>query len=216
MQWPKESRLVALDHSPGMIFGVWPGNPSIHAAAVCGNWLSMPLANGTFDTVIGDGSFALFEYPRQWRDAIERVTEVAANPARLILRVFVRPDSPEPVESVVADLHAGRIGSFHVFKWRLAMALQESPNAGVRVGRIYDAWERLGLSAASLSRERGWRQEIIETINVYRGAPARYTFPTLDEARRLFDERWRESEVVAGDYELGERCPILAFDAVSN
>ena len=38
------------------------------------------------------------------------------------VRTLIRPDEPEPVAVVLDNLRAGRIGNFHVFKWRLNMA----------------------------------------------------------------------------------------------
>ena len=40
---------------------------------------------------------------------------------RLIMRFFVQKEEPERPEEVFRDLIEDRIGSFHAFKWRLAM-----------------------------------------------------------------------------------------------
>jgi hypothetical protein len=53
---------------------------------------------------------------------------------RLVVRAFVPPTTREAPEAVVRDLRARRMGSFHVFKWRLLMSLvaalvrRESPS----------------------------------------------------------------------------------------
>ena len=42
-----------------------------------------------------------------------------------IMRFFVQIEKKESPDDVIKALLNGKIGSFHAFKWRLAMALQE-------------------------------------------------------------------------------------------
>jgi hypothetical protein len=114
----------------------------------------------------------------------------------------------ESVDCIVEDLRQKRIGNFHVFKWRLAMALHGPLEDGVRLGDVWDAWRDLVPDPQPLAADLGWPMEIINTIQNYRNVDTRYTFPTLDEARTLavgFDI----VAVHVPAYELGERCPTL-------
>jgi hypothetical protein len=51
---------------------------------------------------------------------------------------FLRPEKGEKTDSVFDELRAGRIGNFHIFKWRLAMSMHGAIEDGVRLGDIWD------------------------------------------------------------------------------
>jgi hypothetical protein len=53
-------------------------------------------------------------------------------------RFFLRPERGEKTDSVFDELRAGRIGNFHIFKWRLAMSMHGAIEDGVRLGDIWD------------------------------------------------------------------------------
>src|SRR5262249_37420376 len=144
--------------------------------------------------------------------ALARSVRRVVRPRGLVLmRFFTRPEHSEPAEQVFSDLRAGRIGSFHAFKWRLAMALHGSLGAGVRLCDIWNAWHDGISRPEELARERGWPLPVVLTIDDFRGVEARYTFPTLAEARAAMAGGFEEVSRTFPKYELGERCPILAF-----
>jgi hypothetical protein len=192
-----------------MIRGVWPGAALGHAA-VCADWLALPLPDGTQDLVLGDGCFSALtfdEYPAMSQD-LRRVLHPRG---LVVMRFFTRPDRPETPARAFADLRAGRIGSFHAFKWRLAMALHGSLEAGVRLGDIWETWNDAFPRPEELARERGWPLPVVLTMNDFRGGETRYTFPTLSEARAAMAAGFEEMSCHFPQYELGERCPILTF-----
>ncbi|MCW5574455.1 MAG: hypothetical protein KIT13_00035 [Burkholderiales bacterium] len=209
MRWPTGTRLVAVDHSRPMIAGVWPA-AAAPGIAVCGDWLSLPLADASQQLLVGDGCHSLLVGRDRHAAFTRELRRVAAPGALLLMRHFTRPEAAEPVAAVVDDLWRGRIGNFHVFKWRLAMALHGTPEQGVRLGDIWNAWREAVPDPEVLAAQLGWRTDVIATIDNYRDVDTRYTFPTRAEARGFaagFD-------VVAEhlpDYELGERCPTLAM-----
>jgi hypothetical protein len=209
MPWPAGAQLLAADLSRPMIRGVWSGAALGHMA-VCADWLALPLPDRTQDLVLGDGCFSALtfdEYP-----AMSRGLRRAVHPQGLVLmRFFARPDRPETPASVFADLRAGRIGSFHAFKWRLAMALHGGLEAGVRLADIWNVWHDAIPHPEDLARERGWPLPVVLTVNDFRGIDTRYTFPTLAEARAVMAGGFEEVSCHFPTYELGERCPILAF-----
>lgn len=211
MNWPFAVELTAIDHAFGMIAGVWPGRALPHNQAICGDWLRLPVSDRTFDVVVGDGSFTLFSYPDGWRAAVEAMASASREDGILVLRLFVAPDTPETVGEVFEALKLGRIGSFHAFKWRLAMALQRSPEDGVEVGEIFTAWSEAVVDRSFLVDELGWEPAVINTVAAYRGGRARYTFPTLAEIREVICERYQELACRHGTYELADRCPVIAF-----
>ena len=108
------------------------------------------------------------------------------------------------------DARAGAIGNFHVFKWRVAMALQADSTAGVCVHDIWQAWADSAIDPARLAQP-GWSADAVETIRFYREQPGRLYFPTLQEFRELLAQFFDDSriEVRVPRYELGERCPWI-------
>ena len=210
MRWPAGTRLVGVDHSWAMIRAVWPGAP-LGFPAVCAEWYQLPLRDGSRDVVIGDGSFSALKSAHEYGPMAQAARRVMRREAVFVIRFFVRPDAPEPPAAVFEDLRRGRIGSFHVFKWRLVMSLQEDPGEGVALGRVWDAWRAAGPEPEQLARRTGWPLESVLTMEAYRGAATRYSFPTLAEARSAVAEAFEETGCVYPTYELGERCPTLIF-----
>jgi hypothetical protein len=105
---------------------------------------------------------------------------------------------------VFADLAGGKIGSFHAFKWRLAMSLQQSPGEGVRVDDIWRKWDEASVTT-------GWPSEAVDTIETYHGSDHRLTFTTLRQIRDVHAGLFVESDCIICDYELAERCPIMVY-----
>jgi hypothetical protein len=126
----------------------------------------------------------------------------------LMLRLFTQVARRESLAEVLGALHAGRIGSFHVFKWRLAMALQSDSTTGVKRDDVWRAYAAAGIDPARLPQP-GWSPAAIRTIRSYENQQTRLCFPTLDEVRSLLDEAFEGIEVTFPQYELGERCPIV-------
>ncbi len=207
MRWPAGTWLTAVDHSRPMIAGVWPAAEA-PGAAVCGDWLALPLADATQHLLIGDGCYSLLVGRARYAAFAAELRRVARSNALLAMRYFLRPERAEAVGAVVDDLWQRRIGNFHVFKWRLAMALHGTLEEGVRLGDIWDAWQQAVPDAAQLAARLDWRAEVINTIHNYRNVDTRYSFPTLAEACACAGD----FEIVATHtptYELGERCPTL-------
>jgi SAM-dependent methyltransferase len=202
--------LLAVDQSQAMIDAVWPGDTERRRARV-GDWFALSLADGSVAIALGDGCFSLLDFPRGYLRFAASVARVLAPGGLFSIRLFCRPPAPESPDAVFAALEARRIGNFHAFKWRLAMALQgDDITRGVPVESVWSAFQaRLGDASPAAGR-LGWAVEEVQTIDNYRGSASVYTFPTVAEVRRALDcfelvEEWR------GEYELGERCPTLLF-----
>ncbi len=89
------------------------------------------------------------------------------------------------------------------------MALQNSSSEGVRQHDIWSAWNAAGIDPAGLPQP-GWSPRVVSTIEFYRDKQARFYFPALREFTGILGERYADIEVRLPDYELGERCPIIA------
>ncbi|MBI4808956.1 MAG: class I SAM-dependent methyltransferase [Nitrosomonadales bacterium] len=202
--------LTAIDNSAAMIAALWHGKQH----AILGDWLEMPFAPASFDTLIGDGCLVLLAQPRQHQRFFERLAKIVTPGGRILLRVFVSPDQPETRELVCQKALGGKMKSVHAFKWRLSMAIaSESPDFTLNVAETAETFDRLIPDRARLAAATGWRADEIATIDFYRGSDARYCYPTLSQVRNSIPPSLVEKEVIYGSYELAERCPILVLES---
>ena len=210
-RWPQGTQLVAVDRNAEMISDVWPGGPE--SSVVRGEWLSMPLAAGAFDLVAADGCMIHFSFPMGQREFLTALRRVLAPGGLAIVRAFVTPEAPETAAVMAAELRTGRIGSVHALKWRLAMSLQSSPEVGVRLADVFDAYERLGPLPPELASRPGFSPLACATLEAYRGQSRTYAFPSLAGLRRILGPHFVERAIHVPQYELGERCPTLVLEA---
>jgi hypothetical protein len=211
MQWPAGTQLVAVDRSLAMIHGVWPGAAAhANANAVCADWVALPVPDGSHDVIVGDGCFNAMTWPA-YAAMVRAMRQVLHVHGVVSMRVFVQPDRPEPKEAVFDDLFKGRIGNAHVFKWRLSMALHRSLTEGVCHADIWNAWHAAVPRPEQLAQDLKWPLPEILSMDDFRQASARYSFPTLDEFRSVMAGSFEETGCFFPAYELGERCPTLTF-----
>jgi SAM-dependent methyltransferase len=210
LDWPPGTTLVAVDSCTAMIEEVWPrsGLPE-NARVLNADWRNIPVDAGAFDIVVGDGCLVLLDYPNGYRDLAVEVRRVLAVDGRWVLRIFTRPAELETIESIKADLAEGRVGSFGAFKWRLAAALQQAVEYGVRLAEVWEAWQEIRAGLAMLPPE--WTPEIITTIDAYQDSSTKYTFPSLIDVREVLRDLFVEIGCAVPAYELGERCPTLVL-----
>lgn len=215
LPWPRPSHLTAADLNPDMIARVWPARElRCTGEAVCAKWQALPLADASVDVTLGDGSLSALPRSRDYPAVIAEIHRVLRPGGRLALRCYVQPDDNERMDQVFAALNAGKIGSMHVLKWRMAMALQKTMADGVAVSDIRDCFVvRVGDRAAA-ARRLGWPLEAINTIDAYQGSGVTYTFPTLAELRAAVAGRFEITRIAHPSYELGERCPVIGFGRI--
>jgi SAM-dependent methyltransferase len=204
--------VTAVDRNPGMIRGIWPGD-SATRRALTADWLDLPLEPNSFVAAVGDGSLNALTHPDGYQRLHAELARVLKPGARLVLRVFRRPDDCEALTDVCADARAGRIASFHAFKWRFAMALTaKGMSSNIAVKAIHRAFVAEFPDRTELARSTGWDPSDIETIDVYRESDEIYSFPTGSELLSVpapfIDAHFED----AGSYELAERCPLLVVD----
>jgi len=206
LAWPAGTRLLAVDINRAMIRHVWPKHAVPQGACVvCGEWTQLPLADASVDVVLGDG--VTFSHEVCGLEA--EIRRVLKSAGRYLIRAFVRPKQQESLDRLHEDLHTGRIGSFHAYKWRLAMALHASLEEGVRPANIWRVWHERVPDPVALARQTGWLPEVIATIDAYRDAVAVYSFPTLDELKTMLQVHFEIVTLHFPGYELGERCPLV-------
>ncbi len=212
MRWPEGFRLLAIDSSEAMVRHVWPARDVAHGAAALADWLAMPLRDGSYDLVVGDGSLSLPRYPDGCAATVREIRRVLSERGVLAMRMFTRPDASEPVEVIFADLAAGRIGTLDAAKWRLVMALHADTATGARMGDVWEAWAAHVPDPAALMRSLGWPEDAPRIFEGLHGLDARATFPTLAEVRALLAEGFREVGCLRPGYADGDQYPTMVFE----
>ncbi len=216
INWPSAATLIAVDNNLTMIKGLWQTNPRRikQSAVINGDWLHLPLADSSIDLVIGDGSFNVQNSSDKYPIFNQEIKRVLKADGILILRHFIRPVVQESLHSIFSELRHGAIGNFHIFKWRLAMALQPSLASGVCLNSIWQTWDNAQINPETLAAELGWPIDEINTINHHAGKKLNFTFPTLQEIRLSAKPYFSEVSCNFPDYELGERCPIFLYQGL--
>lgn len=205
--------LIAIDHNAAMIRAVWPGNHS-GRNAIQGDWLHLPFGEDAFDAVIGDGCLSLLSFPIQYEQLFNQLKCVLKPHGKILVRVFASPDKTESCAEVCHEAINGKIGSFHAFKWCLAMAMTaESGGPNISVAEIHKLFNRLLPDREQLAKSTGWSHEDIATIDAYCGSTARYSYPTLSQLRWVLPQCLKETGLLQGSYELAERCPTLVLES---
>jgi len=209
MDWPFPIELVGMDQAESMVRLVWPGDLPGVRRGVVGNWLESGFAAGSQDVIIGDGGFAFFGYSDGQRALMAELRRILAPDGLFLYRHFAQVENPESPEAVLSAARSGTIGSFHAFKWRLAMALQADSASGVRQQDVRAAWTQAGIDPTRLPQP-GWSERAVGTIDLYRGKQARLYFPTVREFTALLEEQYDDIQLRYPAYELGERCPTIS------
>jgi hypothetical protein len=211
MEWPTDTYVVAIEQSQEMIRDIWPGDLEYKRVAIHGNWLNASLNINNNDIVIGDGCFISVAYPDGYRDLAKTLSSSLKENGIFIMRFFTQIDEQESSDHVFSELLAGKIHSFHAFKWRLAMSLQSSSQEGIRLHDIYSAWQRAEIDQERLLAQTGWSREAVATIALYENKQNYFAFATLNEIHEIFADYFHKESIYFPQYELGERCPIITF-----
>lgn len=206
--------LLALDRDGAMIDRLWRPRTAQQKAQQ-GDWLDPAVDGVQFDFAVGDGSLNMLSYVGDYARLFARLRERLRDDGLLLLRVFCTPEQGETPEAVLAAARQGGIGSFHAFKWRLAMAMvaqQRGPDsANIGVHHIHQRFEELAPDRAQLAAAAGWLTADIDTIDVYRDSATVYSFPTRSQFRAALPDYVEEIGSAHGAYELAERCPVIAL-----
>jgi len=214
MRWPAGTRLVALDWAEGMLRNVLPhASVESTAHALRGDWREMPLAEGSFDFVVGDGcysTFPTFEGPAQLNREVARVLRRGG---RFCLRCHRRPDAAIPIEQLFGRLLAGEFRDLDMFRWQLAMAVHGDSRDGVRLGDVWNVWRSHVPDPARIRDRLGWTDSALANMEGWKGSRSRYLFPTLDELRALVHADFDLEDCDIPDYEWGENFPRLTLSS---
>jgi len=204
--------MTAVDESPEMIAGIWPGDTTSRRA-VNGDWLDLPVPGASVDVVIGDGCLSALALSVARRALFAAIARVLRPGGRAGARLFAGPQAPDDPHAVRGLALSGGVSTFHELKWRVAMtAAGNAPDYAIPVKTIVERFDALFPDRAELSALTGWELPVIGTIDVYRNSSAIYSFAPADaligEAHAFFDN---VDVVPTGSYGLAERCPLLVL-----
>ena len=211
LSWPANTFLRAIEKSQAMIDVIWPGNIPKERQVVCNNWLDVTIEEHSLDLVVGDGFLTGLAYPQQYAQIARTISQWLKPGGLFIARLFVRKEEKETMDAIMTDLEAGRIARFDILKWRLAMAIQETAEQGVRMDNIYRAWCDIEKKLPTLLQQAGWPRATVNTIRLYEGRDNRYAFPTIKELDDAFSSCLEQVSVIIPGYDFGQCCPILVY-----
>ena len=202
----------AIDKNPAMIDKVWPGD-SRNKKAIAGDWLEMGGPGNLYSAVVGDGSLNNIAFPGEIAPLLARVIDLLLPGGRFACRLFERPDAPLTWRDLAAAGTYPATVNFHAFKWQLAMRIAADEGANIPVTSILQRFEDLFPDRDKLSEMTGWSRRAIGTIDIYRGSPVIYSFPSRAEFLSCIPaEASNAAFLVCGDYDLAACCPILTFE----
>ncbi len=204
LPWPDDVVLTAADKSQLMLDAIWPGGDTL-----CADWTALPLADASVDFLLCDGGLCLQPWPQGQHALVTALARVLKPGGLLILRSFVQPAVPESIDTVLADLRAGRLADRNLARLRVWMAMQRSVAEGVS---NVASWKLLGSAAPD-----------VETLAKLMNTDADYLRVVLaksdDRSFHFADEReisgmfctepggFRLEEVRVPAYPYGACCP---------
>jgi SAM-dependent methyltransferase len=193
-----------------MIENVWQGPRS---DALLADWRQVPLPARSIDLAYCDGGFHLLDFPDGQTKLCAEIERLLDQDGRFITRLFTPPTVKQTPEQVLDDLMAGRIPSLNHLKPRLWMALQETAEAGISVGQVWEWLHALAPNWSELAAKLGWPVEHLSAIDSYRGSSARYHCVTLEQVEAMFCDAhgFDRHQLYVPDYDMGDWFPTLVL-----
>jgi SAM-dependent methyltransferase len=214
MRWPAGASLVAADWSLGMLKQVWltPGAPE-RSAAICADWRELPFAAASFGLVIGDGCYSALAGLDDMALLNREMRRVLPAGGRVLMRCFCRPATDLSAAGLFEQLLDGRIRNLDLFRWLLAMAVHGPSRHGVDLQDVWRAWARYVPDTRAMQARMGWTEDGVVNMERWATSVMKYSFPTVEDLRRLAAPHF---EVIACDipaYEWGELFPRMILQA---
>ena len=211
------TRSLEIDHSIQMLNWSWLKFPRGRLAApIAGQWTSLPIRKECIDLIFGDGCNIQLEFPGAYQAWFGEMARVLRPGGKVVLRVYVSPETPEHSKTVIDDLMRRRIGNPNVLRMRLFMALQPSAPEGIRLSDISDFWTSLKIDRNFLTTDLGWPADAIGILDMFKDMNLRYSFPTLAELKMVFAEHFTELGRRIPGYEIGSRCPTIVLQRIGS
>jgi SAM-dependent methyltransferase len=214
MRWPTGTDLISLDWSEPVIRRLWhtDGVPA-NAAAIRGDWREMPLAEACRNVALSDGCYHSITSHEDGLLITRELGRVLVPGGVFCTRNFVAADPPEHVDDLFDELFAGNAGSLHVFRWRLAAAMQGRSGRGVPRHDIWTLWQSRVGDATPLKKIYGEADRGFVIFDRFRNLGGRLFYYTLAELEELLSGAFDRMSLSIPTYAGGERFPRLALRA---
>jgi hypothetical protein len=180
---------------------------------VLGDWREMRLPAGSFTAAIGDGSLSALVWPGDYRNVLGRVADALAPGGVLVIRCYLAPDRPEPLEEVVDDVLRGRERDWNAARWRIAMAAVD-PKGNIAARDLAATWRRVFPDQAELAERTGWSLDAMNLVfDSFGRSTLIYSFVTRGALLETLPASLAGARFVSsGEYPLSERCPFLVAE----
>jgi len=211
LPWPEGTDFMAVDHNQAMIDMVWPGPKDL---VQCRDWLDIDLPEQSRDIVLCDGGLVLLNYPEQQKALVKILHRILADNGICILRQFVPPVQPESIDSIFADLIAGKLNNMNALKIRLWLSLHKSIEAGVKLNDIWQEIERIDPGLKQTQASSGFTSQQLMMLKTFAGSPVTFHCLNPEEVQNMFCTEqggFELHQIRVPSYELGECCPTVVL-----
>ena len=210
--------IVAVDRCEAMVQQVLytqtkDNGHSQDCVPLIGNWTSLPLKDHSVPLVLGDGVLLFYDFVDGVNRLLTELTRVLMHDGYLLLRVFISGPRKESLNELSSALARGEVANFHIYKWRLAMALQENLRQGVKPCELLEVFNRIHADRQALALAMNWPLNEINTIDAYRNVSQPYYFPTFAELQSAITPYFTIQSISWPDYDFGQYCPRIALTA---
>jgi hypothetical protein len=176
-----------------------------------GDWLDADASHGSFDLVLGDGVLSQLSYPGDYERFCQRMRRMTRPGGRWTLRLFARSEFVEEPEKLLEEILDGRLTNINEFKLRMLMALCDAEDKdNVGVVELWRFWDRACRQTPEL-RNR-WSSQLLVTIESYREAAQKYSFPRLNQVLDLLRKHGTIRRLRFPNYPLGQCCPMVVLE----
>lgn len=215
LRWPEDARRLSADWSMEMLKNVWPSARETEGwSRTCADWRRLPLADGAFDLVIGDGCYSALHGLQQMSLLNREVRRVLRPGGHMLIRTFCRPQERLRPAELFGDLKAGRIRNLDLFRWLLAMAVQGNSPNGVSLREVWETWSGQVPDPRALQGRLGWSEDALLNMERWANSEMTYSFPSLRELRAIAAPGFSVEACERPTYEWGALFPRLALRAL--
>ncbi|MFN3238035.1 MAG: class I SAM-dependent methyltransferase [Pseudomonadales bacterium] len=208
LNWPSDTRVLALDSSPEMIGRVWPGDKS---AAIAGSWTQAPFRTGSLDTIVLDGGFGLLPYPDGQKSLLLEICRLLSPGGLFVVRLFAPSGRTDSLDLIRADINSQAVQSLDELKFRLWGVLQQEPISGVRPADVVAMIDQFVEETGWQATTRNWQPEHLKTLDFHRQSKACYHLVDAEAFAKLV-RQVSGLDVISvqyPDHKFGGSCPIV-------
>jgi len=183
LPWPKQTDLLAVDRSAGMLSEVWPGNES---QSLCQNWATMHLPEASRDIVLCDGGLTFFSYPDELQQLADNLERIIAPGGLFLVRLYLDAQNRETPAEIFDQLRQHRIPNSSELKLRLWFTLHSRAGMGVRMADVWETFHKACPHPELLTETAAWPESEVASMKAYKNMQDIYYFPTVKQVTEIW------------------------------